>query len=314
MFSSYNLEPFGLELKRLRELNGLTQTDVQNLCGINPDTLRRIENGYTIPKYETLEILSDLYKIDLLDLLRSNRSNEKLYNYYDRLDSLICNYDIKILQDLASDFEEFVEEDGKLDLITPSTYDQFKIMIGGIRQYYSSLEDERFSSLPTFVEALKMSIQEFTITNYSKFNYNIIEKRILILIALGLAEHKDFELSNNILNMVISNMDTNSRVEYNVSLLIVKVYFQLSYNSHSLSDSIAALEYANRGIKYSVKNNLMFGLYLLYYRKAVAEYLLNYENHIDSFNKSIMILEIQNKLELANIYKNITKEMYGLII
>lgn len=302
-----------MELKRLRELNGLTQIDVQALSGINPDTIRRIENGYTIPKYETLEILSDLYKVDLLDLLRNYRSNEKLYNYYARLDFIISNYNIKILQDLSTDFEEFLE-DGKRDLITPSTFDQFKLMIVGIGQYFSASEEERLNSLDTFIKALRLSIHEFKLSNYSQFNYNIIEKRILILIALGLSEHKDYELSNNYLNLVINNMDTKTKVEYNVSLLIIKVYIQLSYNSHSLSDGLKALEYANKGIEYSVQNNLMFGLYLLYYRKAVAEFVLNDKNHLDSFNKSIMLLEIQNKLELATIYKNITKKMYGLSI
>lgn len=313
MFSSYNLEPFGIELKKLRLLNGLTQTDVQALSGINPDTLRRLENGYTIPKYETLEILSDIYKVDLLDLLRSYRSNEKLYNYYDRVDSLICNYDIKILKDLTADFEEFIE-DGKEDLITPSTYDQFKLMIEGIGQYFSLDNKNRLNSLNTFVEALKLSIHDFELLNYSNFKYSIIEKRILILIALGLAEQKNYELSNNYLNMVLDNMDLTAKVEHNVSLLIIKVYIQLAYNSFSLSDDILALEYADKGIDYSVKNNIMFALYLLYYRKAVAEFLLSHENHMDSFNKSITLLEIQNNPQLIKLYKDVTYEKYGLNI
>ena len=313
MFSSYNLEPFGVELKRLRELNSLTQIDVQVLCGINPDTLRRIENGYVIPRYETLEILSDLYKVDLLDLLRNYRSNEKLYDYYDRLDSLICNYDIEILKDLSADFEEFTE-DGKTDLITPYTYDQFKLMIKGISQYFSAHGIERIKSVDTFVKSLKLSINEFELLKFKHFNYNIIEKRLLILIALGLAEQENYELSNDYLNLVLDNMDLETNVEYNVSQLIIKVYFQLSYNSHSLSLDKKALEYADKGISYSVEKNIMFGLYVLYYRKAVAEYQLNDENYVDSFNKSITILEIQNKLELAAIYKDITKKMYGINI
>ncbi len=313
MFSSYNLEPFGLELKRLRLLNGLTQADVQGLSGMNPDTLRRIENGYTIPKYETLEILSDLYKADLLDLLRSYRSNEKLYNYYDRVDSLICDYDINILQDLSKDFDDFIEDD-KGNLITPSTYDQFRLMIKGISQHFSLVQEDRLDSLDTFVKAIKLSIQDFELSNYMEFNYNIIEKRMIILIALGLAEHEKFELSNDLLNMVLDNMDLTSKVEYNVALLVIKVYFQLSYNSHSLSNAKLAIDYADKGIDYSVKNNLMFGLYVLYYRKAVAEFILENDNHIDSFNKSITLLEIQNKPELAKLYKNVTKETYGITI
>ena len=112
----------------------------------------------------------------------------------------------------------------------------------------------------------------------------------------------------------LDNMDLTPKGDYNVSLLIIKVYFQLSYNSHSLSEDILALYYANMGIDYSVKNNLMFALYVLYYRKAVAEFILKDENHMDSFRKSITLLEIQNKSELAKLYKNVTNETYGINI
>ena len=92
-------------MKKLREVNGYSQIDVQALCGINPDTLRRLENGYTIPKYETLELLSQVYKVDLLNLLRRYRSNEKLYSYYERLDILISRYDIESIRNLEKDFK-----------------------------------------------------------------------------------------------------------------------------------------------------------------------------------------------------------------
>ena len=69
MFYSYDLSNFGIELRSIRQKNGYTQNYVKELTGVNEDTLRRIENGTVIPKYETLEILSSLYKTDLLLLL-----------------------------------------------------------------------------------------------------------------------------------------------------------------------------------------------------------------------------------------------------
>lgn len=67
MFSSINFNTFGIKLKKVRLNCNLTQSDVSTICGINTDTLRKIENGYVIPKYETLEILTSVYKYDLID-------------------------------------------------------------------------------------------------------------------------------------------------------------------------------------------------------------------------------------------------------
>ncbi|MGH2331959.1 helix-turn-helix domain-containing protein [Thermoanaerobacter mathranii] len=65
----YDLEGFGEELKNIRKSLGLSQTDVSEYGFINRDTLRKIENGKVIPKQETLELLSNLYKKDLNELL-----------------------------------------------------------------------------------------------------------------------------------------------------------------------------------------------------------------------------------------------------
>lgn len=300
-------------MKKLREANGCSQIDVQALCGINPDTLRRLENGYTIPKYETLELLSQVYKVDLLNLLRRYRSNEKLYSYYERLDSLISRYDIKNLRNLEKDFKSFMDSPGK-DLINLSLYKQFTLLLVGIRQY--NLEDkiENMKSLNTFIEALRYSVKDFDLHHYLHFNYNVFEMRILLLIALALTLHKEYELSNDYLNFTLEYIGELSTVDMQISMLVIKVYIQLSYNAHYLSDDAKTLEYANRGIEYSVDNNIMFALFLLYYRKGIAEFMLKHDNYMDSLHKSIQLIEIQNNHDLAQLYKDITFKMYGLLI
>ncbi|KKC28553.1 helix-turn-helix protein [Caldanaerobacter subterraneus subsp. pacificus DSM 12653] len=65
----YDLEAFGEELKNIRKSLGLSQGDVSKHGFINRDTLRKIENGKVLPKQETLELLSHLYKKDLNELL-----------------------------------------------------------------------------------------------------------------------------------------------------------------------------------------------------------------------------------------------------
>lgn len=313
IFSSYNLKPFGLQLKKLRDTNGYSQTDVQSLCGINPDTLRRLENGYTIPKYETLELLSQVYKVDLLNILRRYRSNEGLYTYYERLDLLISRYNIEVLKDLEKDFKIYMDSSGK-DLVNQSLYHQFKLLLLGIRQYNQEDNKEKVKSLNTFIEALKYSIKDFHVDLYQQFKYNVFEIRILLLVALGLSLHEQYELSNSYLNFILLDIAQISPVDMQISMLVIKVYVQLSYNSHYLSDDLKTLEYANKGIQYSVDNNIMYALFLLYYRKGIAEFMLKNDNYMDSLHKSIQLLEIQNNHDLAQLYKDITYKMYGLLI
>lgn len=313
MFASYDLTSFGLNLKNIRESIGYTQLDVQAICGINPDTLRRIENGYTIPKYETLELLSDIYKYDLLNLLRNYRSCEKLYTYYERLDFLISNFDIHILKDLINDFKEFMENEQN-NLVNPNIYIQFKFMLEGISKYNSRDNKERLGSLEFFIEALKCSINNFDIGTYANFKYNIFEMRILLLIALNLSCRKKYELSNDYLTFILENTDINPKEDIQTILLNIKIFINLSYNSHRLSNDIYTLDYANKGIDYCVKHNIMFGLYALYYRKGIAEFMLEKDSYMDSLRKSVHILEIQGKFELAELYKKVTKEKYGFSI
>lgn len=314
MFASYNLKTFGLQLKKIRESIGYSQNDVQNLCGINTDTLRRIENGYTIPKYDTLELLSQIYKIDLLNILRKARSHEQLYSYYERLDSLISSYNIEILKDLDKDFQAFVHSEESNKLVNNIIYSQFTLILKGIREYYQEDKAEVLNSLYTFEKAIKCSVSEFTIENFQEFNYNLFELRILLLVALALSEHKKYELSNKILNYILDEMISFSFNDIQVSLLIIKVYLKLAYNFHNLSEDEKTLEYAVKGIDYSVENNIMFALYALYYRKGIAEFMLSKEDYIDSLHKSIQILEIQEKFDLAKLYKDITLDKYKILI
>lgn len=69
----YDLEAFGNELKDIRKSLRLTQKDVAKQTLISIDTLRRIENGKVMPKQETLDLMSVIFKRDLNELLLKYR-------------------------------------------------------------------------------------------------------------------------------------------------------------------------------------------------------------------------------------------------
>ena len=54
MFDSYDTKKFGEKLKELRRSLGFSQAEVSRETSINIDTIRKIENGFCIPRNDTL--------------------------------------------------------------------------------------------------------------------------------------------------------------------------------------------------------------------------------------------------------------------
>ena len=131
MFISYNLVEFGDKLKSLRKELGLSQTDIQDNAGVSVDALRRIEKGEVIPRYETLELLSSIYKQDLLELLKSSRNNKLLTEYYDELDHLLAFYDDNKMKLLEEDIRKSFTGNERSTIVNPNEVIQLLLFIRG---------------------------------------------------------------------------------------------------------------------------------------------------------------------------------------
>jgi transcriptional regulator with XRE-family HTH domain len=311
VFSTYNLSIFGKKLKAIRKTMGFTQHDVSQLCGINRDTLRRIEQGDSIPRYDTLELLSSVYKVDLLDQLKLYRSSNKLYSYYHRLDKLITNADIDTLNTLADDYVIFIKDEQEA-LFDPNLYTQFQWMLKGISAYYSEDGVKKLQSLDLFLNSIRLSIPTFDVYEFQTFKYNIFEMRILLLIALSIAHNGLYHQSNLILKFLLNAMLKDSLNSLDDVLLTIKIYANLSYNAFNLDDYKNSLNYSNQGIAYCNKHTNYFSLHLLFFRKGIALFRLNKEGYLDPLHKSIQLLEIQENYELARNYKQVLLDRYNI--
>ena len=108
MFESFDLTKFGEHLRELRKSLGYTQEAAANVSGLAIDTLRRIEKGEVIPRYDTLIHLSLTYKKDLLAVLSSySNANAFFYFYYTLEDAILLN-DLGALEQLAQDFDDYM--------------------------------------------------------------------------------------------------------------------------------------------------------------------------------------------------------------
>jgi transcriptional regulator with XRE-family HTH domain len=310
MFESYDLIKFGNHLRKLRNVLGLTQKDVEQLSGLTADALRRIENGEVVPRYDTLLYLSHTYKKDLLAVLKSYSNANELFEYYRRLEDLLVFNDLAALEQLSSEFSNYVKNNPeKGTLVDGAVVKQFRLTLSGVSEYYSFDPKKGFEY---FSAALKVSHPDFAPEQFDRFRYFEFESRILLMVAVSLSELPD--LSNRILLFCLEHLNNDLQATIYEKYLRVKIYFNLSYNYHIMDDHQNALLNANKGIDCCNKYYLSYSLGPLLYRKGIAEFLLGIPSYLESLQSAIQILVIQNANELAEKYKTVTQETYGIIL
>ena len=313
MFISYNLLEFGEKLKEIRKNLGLSQLDIQSLAGVSSDALRRIEKGEVIPRYETLELLSSIYKEDLLELLKSSRVNKLLTEYHDELDDIITCYDDQKIKKLEEDIRESFSGANQNSIINPNEVVQFLLLIRGTTLYNSRFSSDHKDARNILLDALKLTLPKFQLEKFKNYKYNYIELRILLLISILIAEDNEIAISTSILYFILDRLKSNATSKYQ-DLLLIKIYTNISYNYHLEDNHRKVIKVSDEGIQYCLEHETMHGLNSLYYRKGIAEFKLRHRSFKTSLFSSFFILKMTGREDLLDIYVEVTKEQYGIDI
>lgn len=314
MFVSYDLVNFGNELREIRRSLGFSQRYVQQTMGINVDTLRKIEGGQVIPRYETLELLSVAYKQDLLDLLKNCRVNRFLMEFYDDLDYIITCYDRNAADQLKNALRDSFPQPHLSSLVNLNELKQFTTFVEAISAYFSGFSADRDYSLKKLTAAMRLTLPGFTIEDYGKFTYSYFEYRILLLISLFIAETEDFVLSNEILYYILERLSNSTYSTKYKDFLIINIHLNIAYNYHMLDEHAQVIEATEAGIAYCIKRKTHHALFSLYYRKGIAQLNLDSEAYLDSIATAFYLLKATGNYTLLNHYSQITEEKYGVCI
>ncbi len=301
----YDLEAFGNELRDIRKSLRLTQKDIADQAFINIDTLRRIENGKVVPKQETLDLMSVILKRDLNEVLLKYRLKD--YSAFctikNSIESKLEGGEFEMLKKETEKLKKIIQE-GKMSLYYTQLLKQLLFLVESIIEKTVNNDDEK--ALQKLIQAMKITIPNFSLSNYTSFVYSSMEIRVLMNIALIIEKKESPEKSTKMFLFCLESLEQDNIEEK------IKVYYNLSYSFHLLSDYDKELYYADLGIKTCVKNKTLNGLGLLYFRKGIAECLLKKENYMDSLLKAIHIFEILDHdklkrmaIENCRIYYNI---------
>jgi transcriptional regulator with XRE-family HTH domain len=314
MFVSYNMVNFGKSIKDIRKANSMTQLEVHKKTLIHIDTLRRIENGTTVPKYETLELLSKLFHIDLLEILKSKRIDSNLYSFYNKMDDILLNNNIADLVAMKNEFSILLSTCDKLDyLIDKNEIDQLHIFIEACQLFYTESPNELEKASLLIIEGLKVSNTAFSLETIAIHNYSEFELRLLLILSTIYMDLSHYQESILILNFLVDILSNRLTLSPHLIKLSIKTFTNLAYCYHLDDHHQNALRYANNGIDFAINNEMFYMLHNLYGRKAIAEHNLQDNNSNNSLNKCIHLLEISNQYELADKYKSIFKDKYNMI-
>ena len=284
----YNLFLFGERLKDIREKLGLTQKQVVDMALIYERTLRRMELGKVIPKLETLEALSVIYKTDLVSAIIESRITD-----YSMLLQTQRNIDLKLINEEMSNFDnELKLIDKLLENIENEYYKilitQFKFFLYGIR-YYKNKEYQ--NAMDMYINAIKQTLNDFSLDNYKEYSFSLMEIRILMNIALVEDKCGQDEKYEEILKFCVNQCDENNEIYPRICHNLAGVYRKKEEYSR-------ALFYDNKGIETCKKNMFADTLAVLYYGKAFAEYRLEKTEYKKSLDLSLQLCKIFEQIEL----------------
>lgn len=313
LFVTYDTEASSKFLKELRLEKKLTQKKVSLLTGINIDSLRRIEKGEVIPRFDTIILLSNVYNHDILYSYFNKFTNHYFSTLYKLLDKyIICN-DSEQLILLEKDYL-FISEKikSKLNFIDIDEFTQVNAFIAGINSYLKddSVTLKEISFLFATLNLKHSSISYETILHH---NYSFTEIRIVLLIALFTAKI-DINYSTMILNHLLSNFNEHFHRSSIQVQLYLKILYNLSYNYYKIGDDQHCLKYSIEAISLAFKEKTTYMLPYFFARKGISEFYLHDENHQKSLALSLELLNQEGNTSLFEKFKYSFCETHGIIL
>ena len=316
MIESYNMKDFGQAIKNIRQSLKMTQRNVRNRVGISENTLMKVEKGLVIPKYETLELLSLAYKLDLTAIFHKYRYDSSLETILVKIDEAIVDNRPDKLEECYELFLRYLEKNKHKHIINAPDWELLDcFLINAIRYYHHDLKDFQVREM---IQSIRETMQrvnpELKWSQLNKTILNMWEIRLLILLALLEGNLDHYDISINILESIYARFLILRNQVVREQKVFLTALFNLSYHYHITDQDKKALNIANQGIDYGREVADFTLLHSLYYRQGIARYELGMDNYMESLRYAVTLLEIMDRRELADLYRSVTLESYGIVI
>ncbi|KAF5042691.1 hypothetical protein DSECCO2_509970 [anaerobic digester metagenome] len=312
MISTLDFTEFGKRITQIRKEVRLTQNQVYERTGISEDTVRRIEKGLVIPKYETIELLSGLYKVDLVRILQDCKKDSKLNSLYKLFDLMVISHPDEKLRQLKALNQEIQKYDSS-QLVNPAEMNLLRDFFDVTTQVLSSTQIEEEPLIAQLETALGQTIPDYRIDKFQQFRYSELELRVLLLAGLIYHETGQIRSAIPIYEFCVEYLKLTQADDALSSIqLKIKLHYSLSYACYKLKDDRQSLKYADLGIKLCRTHKTFYVLEMLLARRAIAAYYLKHDNYLDSFLEALHLLLATQSHDQIDYLIKATRSSHGI--
>lgn len=304
---------FGELLKEIRTANNITLEQLADgICSVRQ--LSRIERGENNPSLYILHNISIKLNIDLQEYYRIHFSSGSFeaYDYKSKLEQLLINSDLYGVRDLINKVEN--QEHFK-------SGENRQYIIYGKALCIANLDKDYEQSNRLCIEGLLIEDPLFNINKFEDKIYSNIGLTMINLIAVNYNKMDQYEKSFEIfksLFLVLENHIFNAPFSMYNSMTFEKKLFQstscnlsIIYSDKEQYDM--AMEYVNKGISFSIKENYMRFLPELLAQKSRLLYKIgNLEESSNCYQDCLSLYRLcRNSEQVEKIKKEIEEKFKG---
>lgn len=269
----------GSILRDLRKSLGYTLQQVSEETGIADETIRRIEVSKFEPKLSTLEILSDYYRLDLIELIARKRVHDSIFSedLISKVNDVLNQHDLAEVRRFAESIlkdSEFVDTNHNSNIakflysLKYIKYDP----INGQNDTISILEDVLLNISPDYLNEKKLS-----------FSFPF-EMSIILLLSTIYRQNNDYEKAISLLQVSILRIKKMPLINDRFSDYLASSYLNLAYTYHSMGENENVIKIVNDCFNNDKVNYTKTAIAYLLFRKGLALFLLK-----DSIGEAILI-------------------------
>lgn len=310
--NDYNLKKFGCQIKSFRVKLSLTQKKIRELCGLNPDTLRKLEAGLTTPTIDTMIKLSEIYSINVYNILENCRTynDDNLIRFRRKIDQVSYSDNLESIELLIKEIKEYSSID-ELSFIRDHL-DQLEILATVISMKNKSDILNSTLSHDMCYRGLRISKPNISLSKIYDYIFTPLEIRLLIGLSFAKSRLEMTHDSIRIMEAVICQLELHQDVHNANITIFIQAYYALSHFYYLLNINDKAINACNLGLSLSKQHGISTFLPYLLYRKGISELLLNLPSYRSTLKKCIFTLELLGLFDLKKKYLNVLKSKYNI--
>lgn len=294
----FNGEMYGEYIRKLRTKHGYTMEDVYHRTGIHRTTLSKIEKGNSIPKIETLQLLSLLFNVDLISMISKycNLNYEVIGQELDLIKGDIADEDttrVKALYDMLIERKEH-------EILDETTLKHLEKQCIFLKVFYETHHPKPYNlskkKWNEDIRKLERLIDETDMNN----EYSYLDYQISFLIAGLYRKNNDFQKSIEALDAIATVINQSFLEQETVVELNLILYSNYVFVYSILEKYDQCLEMSNKGIELSLEHSNFIAIHFFHLRKGISLFYLNRKDYVEEIKKAMYLLEVMNKQKMKN--------------